>query len=398
VLCISKPQGSQLGAVISAANSPAGWRADAFKVIIVITESMFGEGGTYAVRADVRTALLNLNAVPIFITPSTVQAAYAQLTSDIGFGVSSTMLSSWSNAYSLAFTSLRSALATIWAIPNDPQNLVQSIITPASGIIAPAVGIVNVTLMNANQSLTSLSDITVRIIGWGIATITPQVNQAPVTSVVSVTTREDIGANIPLNGTDVDGDSLTVTIETLPTKGKLYVSSNNLTLIAANSTFNLPDGTNIPYIYYVPNLHYNGSDLFRWHLNDGCTNSASANATVTITYYNYPPVATSASTSTNENTNLSIQLKVSDVEDSMALLVSFIRSLPDASLATLYHINNNSAVQLNDQLAASVNHTVRYAPKLYACCDTSTFSFQVRDTGNQFSDILLHSFTLTHFF
>lgn len=73
-----------------------------------------------------------------------------------------------------------------------------------------------------------------------------------------------------------------------------------------------------------------------------------------------------------------------------------IRSLPDSKLGTIYHINNGSAVQVNDQIAASALHTVRYVPNLYACCDTSTFTFQVRDSGNQTSAIATLSTFIVH--
>lgn len=131
-------------------------------------------------------------------------------------------------------------------------------------------------------------------------------------------------------------------------------------------------------------------------MQDGCTRSASANASLTITFYNYPPAGATITTFTNENTNSSIQFTVSDVEDSMSNLVSIVRSLPDSNLATLYHINNGTAIKVGDMLAASVNHTVRYVPKLYACCDTSSFTFQVRDSGNQSSSIATVSTFIIH--
>lgn len=66
-----------------------------------------------------------------------------------------------------------------------------------------------------------------------------------------MTTREDIGANIALNGNDVDGDSLNVIIETLPTKGTLYTNSSATTTVRANANYTLPDGVAIPYFYCI---------------------------------------------------------------------------------------------------------------------------------------------------
>lgn len=140
-------------------------------------------------------------------------------------------------------------------------------------------------------------------------------------------------------------------------------------------------------------MHYFGTDSFRFYLTDGCTRSSSASANLSITFFNYPPTASDSNTFTDENVNFTIQLTVSDVEDSPAALSTFVRSLPDPSLATLYHTNNGSVVQLNDQLSTA---SVRYVPKVYACCETSTFTFQARDTANQFSSLATVSTFIRH--
>lgn len=76
-------------------------------------------------------------------------------------------------------------------------------------------------------------------------------NQAPVASVVAVTTREDIGVNVPLNGSDYDADSLNVVVETLPTRGTLYTNSSAILTVAAGTSYALPDGVSIPFFYCI---------------------------------------------------------------------------------------------------------------------------------------------------
>jgi VCBS repeat-containing protein len=123
--------------------------------------------------------------------------------------------------------------------------------------------------------------------------VTP-VNDAPVADNQSVTTAEDTAKSITLTGSDLDGDSLSFTVQTQPTHGTLSGTAPNLT--------------------YTPAANYNGPDSFTFLANDGQTNSAIATVSITVTPVNDAPVADSQSVTTPEDTAKAITLAGSDLD------------------------------------------------------------------------------------
>ncbi len=101
------------------------------------------------------------------------------------------------------------------------------------------------------------------------------VNDAPLAAAQSVTTAEEVAQAIVLNGTDVEGSSLTHTVVSPPTKGVLSGTAPNLT--------------------YTPNANVNGSDAFTFKVNDGTADSAAATVSILITPVNDAPVVVGAS-------------------------------------------------------------------------------------------------------
>jgi VCBS repeat-containing protein len=102
-------------------------------------------------------------------------------------------------------------------------------------------------------------------------TLTP-VNDAPVANNQSVTTDEDVTAQITLTATDVDlpVQPLTYHIQTQPSHGTLTGTLPNLT--------------------YTPSSNYNGSDSFTFFATDGLLNSALATVNLTLTPVNDAPI------------------------------------------------------------------------------------------------------------
>jgi hypothetical protein len=110
-------------------------------------------------------------------------------------------------------------------------------------------------------------------------------NRAPTATGQSVSTNEDTAKVITLAGSDLDGDALTFTIVTPPTKGAIVPSGAvSCSGVPSNCTRNFT---------YTPTANLNGPDSFTFKVNDGTVDSA-ANATVTITInaVNDAPVAT----------------------------------------------------------------------------------------------------------
>ena len=118
------------------------------------------------------------------------------------------------------------------------------------------------------------------------------VNDAPVANNQSVNTAENTAKSITLTGTDIDGDSLTYTVESGPSHGSLSGTAPNLT--------------------YTPATNYNGPDSFTFKVNDGAVDSNTATVSITVTPVNDAPVAISQSVSTAEDMAKAIVLTGSD--------------------------------------------------------------------------------------
>ncbi|MBV6715023.1 tandem-95 repeat protein [Paenibacillus chitinolyticus] len=121
------------------------------------------------------------------------------------------------------------------------------------------------------------------------------VNDAPVTADLVLTTPEDTAASGQIAATDADGDALTFTLRTQPTRGSVILN---------------PDGT----FKYTPIPDFNGTDSFTVLVDDGNGGTAVANVTVTVTPVNDPPVAADVADVTPEDTPVSGQIPATDVD------------------------------------------------------------------------------------
>ena len=96
------------------------------------------------------------------------------------------------------------------------------------------------------------------------------INDTPTADSKSITVVEDSTNNsITLSGTDLDGDTLTYTIDTSPTNGTVTITDN----IAS----------------YSPNPNYNGVDSFTYKANDGTIDSETVTVSITVTSINDAP-------------------------------------------------------------------------------------------------------------
>ncbi|MEO1034861.1 MAG: Ig-like domain-containing protein [Pseudomonadota bacterium] len=128
------------------------------------------------------------------------------------------------------------------------------------------------------------------------------VNDAPIALPKSITLAENDAATIVLEGTDVDGDTLTYTVDSSPTNGLL-------TGIA-------------PDITYTPNTNFAGADSFTFFVNDGTINSASVTVDLTISDVSMPPVATAQAIAVDEDSNVAVTLTGTDPDgDSLTFVV-----------------------------------------------------------------------------
>jgi len=115
------------------------------------------------------------------------------------------------------------------------------------------------------------------------------VNDAPIASSPTLATAEDSALTIPVAdlGTDIDGDPLTVQIESQPQHGTVTIN---------------PNGS----IEYTPEANYNGPDSFTYRINDGSTDSAPGVVNLVVTPVNDAPTATSPTIGVDEDSSVII--------------------------------------------------------------------------------------------
>ena len=154
--------------------------------------------------------------------------------------------------------------------------------------------------LNFTAQLTNGGNYSVRIsnaIGSVTSVDAPLVvtgNHAPVATPKNVTGQEDAPLAITLEGTDVDGDTLSYSIVTAPANGTLSGTPPNVT--------------------YRPNTNFNGADQFVFLVNDGKVDSAPAAVQIDVNPVNDAPTATPQSVSVNQGASVSITLAGDDID------------------------------------------------------------------------------------
>ncbi|REL28146.1 tandem-95 repeat protein [Thalassotalea euphylliae] len=129
------------------------------------------------------------------------------------------------------------------------------------------------------------------------------VSDAPTANRQRLSTVEETAVPITLTGNDVDGDSLTFSVQTGPANGTVSGSGANIT--------------------YTPVKDFFGTDNFTFVANDGNNDSAPATVTIEVSNVNDAPTAQGQSVELTENTRESITLTGSDVDgDSLTYLVA----------------------------------------------------------------------------
>jgi hypothetical protein len=126
-------------------------------------------------------------------------------------------------------------------------------------------------------------------------TIAP-VNDAPISTNLTLTTDENISLAGQIIATDVDGDTLGYSVSTNPANG-------TVTLNTATGAF-----------VYTPNANYNGSDSFVVTVSDGKGGTTTSAVTIGITPINDAPVTANLSLITNEDIAVNGQIIATDVD------------------------------------------------------------------------------------
>jgi hypothetical protein len=119
-------------------------------------------------------------------------------------------------------------------------------------------------------------------------------NQKPVANPQTLSIPEETSLGILLTGSDPEGSPITYTVVSSPTHGILAGIA--------------------PDLIYTPTLNYNGSDSFKFKVNDGIDDSPLATVHINVTPVNDAPVAGSQSVTTLQSIPVMITLAGFDVD------------------------------------------------------------------------------------
>ncbi|MGI8466065.1 retention module-containing protein [Pectobacterium punjabense] len=122
------------------------------------------------------------------------------------------------------------------------------------------------------------------------------VNDAPVTADQSIATDEDTPVSGTIVATDVDGDTLSYTVNTQPANGTLTL-----------------DGATGAYTY-TPGANFNGNDRFIVTVSDGNGGTTTSTVSIGVRPVNDAPVTADQSIATDEDTPVSGTIRATDVD------------------------------------------------------------------------------------
>jgi hypothetical protein len=186
--------------------------------------------------------------------------------------------------------------------------------------------------------------------------IVDPVNDPPVGLDFTVTTPEDtpIVFNFTTFISDVDGDALTITVQSLPGLGLLNSGTDGNTFNTAVTT--TPTTLSIQKIKFVPSLNANGNTVFTYMVSDPYGGTDTGVVTIIVTPVNDPPVSQSIVLRTLEDTMLNFTLSGSDVEnDAVSLVILSLPSTGDLLTSTDSFYIRDTPHSVNSPAAFSYN-------------------------------------------
>ncbi len=220
----------------------------------------------------------------------------------------------------------------------------------------------------------------------GVVTInvTP-VNDPPVSQSVVLRTLEDTTLNFTLSGSDVEGDSVSIILLSLPSTGSLLSASDSSYI--SELPFSL--GNPASYSYIPPQNYYtapNAPLVFSFYAYDGQARSV-VNYTVSIYVdsVNDAPTSQDVFARTKEDTPISFNLPAVDAEDDATLLIAIVTSVNDGANTGTFWTSSAKTQQISTGTKLTNPRTVYFVPAPNAFSNPTTaplasLKFQVQDT------------------
>jgi VCBS repeat-containing protein len=339
---------------------------DTTKAILLTGSDADGNNLTFAVVGLPTKGSLSGTAPNLAYTPNTDTTGADSFTFKVNDGTADSSLATvtinvnpvndppLASAQSVVTLEDTAKIITLAGTDLDGNALVYSVVNgPANGTLtgtAPNLTYRPATNFNGADSFSfKVNDGTVDSATAAVSINISAVNDAPIAVAQSVGTDRNVAVAITLGGTDVDGDALTYTTATQPSKGVLGGTAPNLT--------------------YTPNNNVTGTDSFSFQASDG--NAQSTAATVSINVAQGPntvPVASAQSITTAEDSTKAITLTGTDADDD-ALTYAIVAAPAHGSLSGIapnvtytptanYTGSDNFTFKANDGTADSAVSTV----------------------------------------
>src|SRR6266508_2625040 len=202
------------------------------------------------------------------------------------------------SAASAAFTVAAPGSFTVTATGSPTPSLSESGTVPSGVTFDPVSGILSGTPAHGtagtyNITFTASNGVNPDAVQPFTLTV---VNNPPVANAQSASTPEDTSKAITLTASDPNGDTLTFSIVSGPSHGRLAGSP--------------------PGVTYIPFLNFTGFDSFTFIANDGSLDSNAATVSITVSPANDPPIAHSQALYVLEDKAKTITLAGSDAESS----------------------------------------------------------------------------------
>ncbi len=203
-----------------------------------------------------------------------------------------------------------------------------------------------------------------------------------------LTLKEDSSISLGITPpTDVDGDPLTIKVNTLPSKGEIRLSNNSKVSVGQTLTASQLTG-----LKFVPFANQNGSGgSFKYTVTDGRGGSDSQTVSFNITPVNDAPNAQGNKPLTlNEDSSISLGITPPTDVDGDPLTIK-VDSLPGKGEIRL---SNNSKVSVGQTLTASQLTGLKFVPFANQNGSGGSFKYTVTD-GRGGSDSQTVSFNIT---
>jgi VCBS repeat-containing protein len=211
--------------------------------------------------------------------------------------------------------------------------------------------------------------------------ITP-INDAPVAEADRTLQVNEDSVNNPLNitaPTDVDGDVLSITVDTLPTQGTIYLADGT-TVVNVGDTLAVADLTGL---VFTPTAGTNGAaGTFSYTVDDSNGGTDSQTLTLNIDNSNDPPIAEADKTVTvnEDSTNNALNIATPTDPDGDILTVT-VNTIPTAAQGTVFLADGITPVTAGMTLTVAQLTSLVYTTVANANGAAGTFSYTVDDSN-----------------